>query len=51
MARCPKCRCRFATLEDEADMHGCPNCGWTGRDEPEPEQDDDESDNERERSQ
>jgi DNA-directed RNA polymerase subunit M/transcription elongation factor TFIIS len=29
MARCPKCRKHFATLEDEADMHDCPRCGYS----------------------
>lgn len=33
MPRCPKCRYRFATLEDETDMHACPRCGYG---EPEP---------------
>lgn len=28
MARCPRCRKGFATLEDEEGMHDCPHCGF-----------------------
>lgn len=28
MATCPHCRRHFRTLEDEADMHDCPFCGY-----------------------
>lgn len=27
--RCGKCGHVFRTLEDEADMHPCPRCGYT----------------------
>ena len=27
MPKCPDCKCRFRTLEDEQDMHDCPRCG------------------------
>jgi hypothetical protein len=39
MARCPKCKKRFPTLEDEEGMHECPRCGYDGQesDEQEPE--------------
>lgn len=39
MARCPKCRHQFRTLDDEADMHACPWCGWHPFDEPTDEDD------------
>ena len=32
MARCPKCRHYFRTLEDEEGMHDCPRCGYDGFD-------------------
>lgn len=32
MARCPKCRWSFPTLDDETDMHGCPHCGYSPND-------------------
>lgn len=36
MARCPRCRRHFATLDDEADgQHACPRCGFDGHEEPE----------------
>ena len=28
MARCPRCRKHFRTLEDEVGMHDCPHCGY-----------------------
>jgi hypothetical protein len=28
MATCPHCRRHFRTLEDEADIHDCPFCGY-----------------------
>jgi len=31
VARCPKCKCQFAVLEDEENMHDCPRCGYTGQ--------------------
>lgn len=27
MARCPRCRAQFSTLDDEEGMHDCPSCG------------------------
>ena len=40
MAKCPHCRFHYLTLDDEADMHDCPRCGygkhrcpWCGEDE------------------
>ena len=30
MARCPKCKHHFRTLEDEEGMHDCPRCGYDG---------------------
>lgn len=36
MARCSNCRHRFATLEDEADMHECPRCGYHPNNDREP---------------
>lgn len=37
MAQCPKCKCRFRTLEDEEGMHACPRCGFDAH-APEPEE-------------
>lgn len=28
MATCSECKCKFRTLEDEMDMHECPDCGY-----------------------
>lgn len=28
MARCPKCRHQFRTMEDEEGQHDCPRCGY-----------------------
>lgn len=28
MARCPNCKHKFRTLEDEEGMHACPHCGY-----------------------
>ena len=28
MARCPRCKRHFRTLEDEEGMHDCPHCGY-----------------------
>lgn len=39
MARCSNCRHHFRTLEDEADMHECPKCGYHPNDEREPDED------------
>ena len=33
MARCPKCRSSFRTLEDEEGMHACPFCNYHPSDE------------------
>jgi len=35
MARCSRCKTSFRTMEDEADMHACPSCGF-GEPEPPP---------------
>lgn len=43
MARCSKCRFRFATLEDESDQHECPKCGFGAPEPTEPDDSDDES--------
>ena len=43
MARCPKCRRHFRTLEDEEGMHACPYCDyWPHEEQDEPESEEEE---------